>query len=152
MRTDKFIYIDIDKAILVHDHIIGNKDGLAGIKDRGQLESILAHIANDDYYPDVFDKVTHLVHGIIAFHVFLDGNKRTALALGAYFFGVNYSNTLAEKFIVKMENVVVEVAKNNIDKTLLKEIIKAIFFENEEDETLLYNIYKALKNKDEQNQ
>ena len=43
-----------------------------------------------------------------------------------------------------MENVVVDVAAGKIDKDLLKEIIKAIFFENESKEELLFKIYKAL--------
>lgn len=140
-----FIYISIDNVIKIHDHLIFNEGGLQGIKDRGQLESILEHIQNNTYYPDLFDKVTHLVFGIIKFHVFYDGNKRTALAMGAYFLGLNYSDLLAEKFIKEMENVVVDVASGKIDKELLKEIITAIFMENENNEDLLYKIYRALE-------
>jgi death on curing protein len=145
VKNLKFIYINCDKAIEIHDYIVDSEGGLVGIKDKGQLESILEHIKNDTYYPDVFDKVTHLVYGIVKYHVFNDGNKRTALAVGAFFLGLNYSKALSEKFIVEMENVVVDVASGKIEKQLLKEIITAIFFENEKDEELLFKIYKALQ-------
>lgn len=145
MRKIQFIYIDLKEAIEIHDHILKGEGGLAGIKDKGQLDSILEHIQNDDYYPDVFDKVTHIVYCIIKFHVFTDGNKRTALALGAFFFGMNYSSALADRFIIGMENVVVDVAAGKINKSLLKEIIEALFFEDQNKEELLFKIYKALK-------
>jgi len=145
MRKRKFIYIDLEKVIEIHNYIVKDQKGFVGIKDQGQLESILEHIQNDDYYPEVFDKVTHLIHSITKFHVFSDGNKRTALALGAYFLGVNYSNALAEKFIIEMENVVVDVASGKVDKNLLRDIVKAIFFEDEYNEELLLKIYKSLK-------
>lgn len=141
----KYIYISIEKTIEIHDHIVKGSNGLSGIKDIGQLDSILEHIQNDDYYPEMFDKITHLVFGLSKFHVFSDGNKRTALAMGAYFLGLNYSNTLAEKFMIEMENVVVDVASGKISKELLKDIIKSIFFEEENNEELLFEIYKALK-------
>ena len=67
------------------------------------------------------------------------------MALGTYFLGVNYSSALAEKFLIQMENVVVDVAAGKINKNLLKEIIEAIFFEEENKEELLFKIYKALK-------
>lgn len=145
MTKRKFIYIDLKKAVEIHDYIIKDQSGLQGIKDIGQLESILTHIKNDEYYPEVFDKVTHLVYSIIKFHVFSDGNKRTALALGTYFLGLNYSSALAEKFLIQMENIVVDIAANKINKHLLKDIIEGIFFEDANKDGLLFKIYKALK-------
>lgn len=58
------LYFDVLHAISVHDWIIEHSGGLAGIKDIGQLESPLAHIQNDWYYPDLEDKLTHLVFAI----------------------------------------------------------------------------------------
>ena len=141
----KYIYISVEKTIEIHHHLVKGNKGLSGIKDIGQLESILTHIQNDDYYPKMFDKITHLVFCLSKFHVFSDGNKRTALAMGAYFLGLNYSNALAEKFMIEMENVIVDVASGKIKKNLLKDIIKSVFFEEENSEELLFEIYKALK-------
>jgi len=75
------LYFDITHAIEVHDWIIENSGGLAGINNLGLLESSLEHIQNDNYYPKIEDKLTHLVFSIIKFHAFTDANKRSSIAL-----------------------------------------------------------------------
>jgi len=140
----RIIYINSEKAIFIHQKILEKEAGLKGAKDQGQIESVLAHIQNDTYYPEFLDKITHLVFGLIKFHCFNDGNKRTALALGAYFIKLNFSSNLAEKFLIEMENIVVEVAENKIDKELLKEIILRIINETDDEEEWLYKLFKTL--------
>lgn len=54
-------YFDVDHAIEIHDWIIEESGGMHGINSKGQLESSLHHIQNDDYYPEFGDKLTHLV-------------------------------------------------------------------------------------------
>lgn len=53
-------YFTTSYAIERHDKIIEISGGLEGIKNIGDLESPLQHIQNDDYYPQIEDKVTHL--------------------------------------------------------------------------------------------
>lgn len=48
-------------------------------------------------------------------------------------------------FTLEMENIVVDVASGKINKELLKDIVKSIFFEEENSEELLFKIYKALR-------
>lgn len=141
----KYIYISVEKAFEIHDYLLRNEGGLEGVIDAGQVESILIHIQNDEYYPTFYKKITHLIFSFINFHCFADGNKRTALALGAYFLDLNFTSSIAEKFIQKMENIVVEVAKGKISKNLLQKIIENIFEENEDNEELLSEIYNSLK-------
>jgi death-on-curing protein len=140
----RITYINLEKAIFIHQKILDKEAGLKGVKDQGQIDSILAHIQNDIYYPEFLDKITHLVFSLIKFHCFNDGNKRTALALGAYFTKLNFSSNLAEKFLVEMENIVVEVAENKIDKELLKEAIFRIMTETDDDDEWLFKLFKAL--------
>ena len=116
-------YFDIELVIEIHDIIIDQSGGLPGIKDKGQLESVLCHIQNDIYYPTFIDKLTHLVHSIIMFHMFNDGNKRTSIALGAYFLNINYYVYCTDSFLKFMEDIVVQVANNQVDKQELKQII-----------------------------
>ena len=59
-----FFYFDVYHAIQEHDWIIKNSGGLAGTKDIGQIESPLEHIKNDWYYPELEDKLTHLIYSI----------------------------------------------------------------------------------------
>ncbi len=56
--------------------------GSSGIKDQGQIESVLQNIQNDLYYPEFEDKLTHLFFALNKFHCFHDGNKRIAISAG----------------------------------------------------------------------
>lgn len=56
-----FLYFTTEYAIKTHDKIIEISGGAGGINDLGNLESPLEHIQNDDYYPELEDKITHLV-------------------------------------------------------------------------------------------
>ena len=54
------IYPTASAIVDIHNSVIEKSGGLAGVKDIGQLESILAHIQNPDYYPTSVS-YTHLV-------------------------------------------------------------------------------------------
>lgn len=57
-------YITIEQAIETHQKTIQYSGGGAnGLLNKGQLESVLEHIKNDDYYPTFIDKLTHLFFG-----------------------------------------------------------------------------------------
>lgn len=140
----RFCYFDVAHAITVHDWIIDHSGGLAGIKDLGQLESPLEHIQNDCYYPEMEDKLTHLVFSINKNHAFNDGNKRSSLALGAYFLELNGFDYAVKRFVGKMENVAVWVADNAISKDLLHQIISSILYEDDYSEALKLTMVKAL--------
>ena len=116
-------YIELEYAIRVHDLVIKKVGGLDGIKDIGQLDSVLEHIKNDLYYPTFADKMTHLIYSIVQFHMFLDGNKRTSLLLASYFMDINHYSYYTDNFIQEMEDVVVDVASGRIGKEELKKII-----------------------------
>ena len=139
-----FLYFTTKYAIKTHDKIIVISGGLNGIKDLGNLESPLEHIQNDDYYPDLEDKITHLVFSINKNHAFTDGNKRTSIALGAFFLELNGLDSMVSKFISEMENIAVHVADNRIDKDLLFEIITSIIYEEEYSEQLKLKIIASL--------
>jgi death-on-curing protein len=121
-----FLYFDIKHAIDEHDHIIEVSGGLMGIRDQSLLESVFAHVRNDDYYPNLKDKLTHIVFSIAMNHAFIDGNKRSSIALGAYFLEINGWDGVIGKFIVEMENIVLWVAEGKISKDFLLEIIDDI--------------------------
>ena len=139
-----FLYFTTKYAIKTHDKIIVISGGINGIKDLGNLESPLEHIQNDDYYPDLEDKITHLVFSINKNHAFTDGNKRTSIALGAFFLELNGLDSMVSKFISEMENIAVHVADNRIDKDLLFEIITSIIYEEEYSEQLKLKIIASL--------
>lgn len=143
-ETLAFFYFDVPHAVKTHDWIIEKTGGLVGTLDIGQLESPLMHIQNDMYYPTMEEKLTHLVFSINKNHAFNDGNKRSSLALGAYFLELNGYDYIVQRFVKEMENIAVWVADNLIDKDLLFSIITSIIYEDEYSEELKLAIFEAV--------
>ena len=81
----EIIYFDVSHATRAHDYIIETTGGLAGFKSPGNLDSLLYFISHDLYYPTFEEKVSHLFFGLTKFHIFNDGNKRTALFITLLF-------------------------------------------------------------------
>lgn len=139
----EILYFDTAHAITVHDDIINKSGGFQGIRDLGQLESILEHIQYDLYYPNFEDKLTHLFYAINKGHTFSDGNKRSSIALSTYFMEVNGYDFAVSKFIIEMENIAVDVADNRVDKDLLSEITFSILYEYDYSDELKLKIIEA---------
>jgi len=137
-------YFTVDYAIKEHDFIINESGGSHGVHNIGLLESVLDHIQNDSYYPEFEAKLTHLVYSVNKNHAFSDGNKRSSIALGAYFLEINGLEYCIDKFIIGMENISVHIADNRIDKDLLHEIIYSIINEDEFSEELKLNLIEAI--------
>lgn len=123
-----FNYFEVEQVITLHNNIISISSGLLGVLDRGRLESVLIHIQNDIYYPNLLEKLTHLVYSVIQNHAFVDGNKRTALACGAYFLGLNGYDKKIDNYLDIMEDVVVNVASNQTTKQELNLILEEIIY------------------------
>ena len=122
----EIIYFDVSHATRAHDYIIETTGGLAGFKSPGNLDSLLYFISHDLYYPTFEEKVSHLFFGLTKFHIFNDGNKRSAISLSIYFLNINGYDYCTSNFIEVMENYVVWVADNKIGKELLLEIITSL--------------------------
>lgn len=121
-------YLTLKEAIILHAYIMDEMQGLQGFNAAqiGYLDSALAQIKNDDFYPEFLDKLTHLMFACVKFHPFLDGNKRSAIYLANAFVEFNYSEILPDDFYQKLENVVVDVANDKMSKDGLKALLKGI--------------------------
>ncbi|MGB4775207.1 MAG: Fic family protein, partial [Daejeonella sp.] len=89
--------------------------------------------------------LTHLIFSFNKFHAFNDGNKRTSIAMGAFFLEVNGLDFFVDKFIIEMENIAVSVADNVIEKELLLEIITSLINEEDYNEELKLKIINSLE-------
>jgi len=140
----EILYFDIEFAIKIHDKIIEMSGGREGANDIGLASSVLDFIQDDLYYPTFEEKLTHLVYGINKNHAFNDGNKRSSIALGAYFMRINGYEYGEKRFIYEMENIAVSVADNIISKDLLQKIITSLLYEIDYSEELKLEIFEAL--------
>ncbi len=109
-------YFTYEVLLDAHDRVLAVSGGMAGVKDEGLIRSPLEFIADDDYYPTLSDKLTHLVYSLIKSHGFHDGNKRTALAAGALFLMLNGYDDFVQYYFLMFEQVMVLVAENRISK------------------------------------
>lgn len=141
----RYFYFDAAHGVQTHDWIIEHSGGRSGIINIGLLESPLEHIQNDWYYPEIEDKLTHLVFSINKHHAFNDGNKRSSLALGAYFLELNGFDYVVKRFVKEMENIAVWVADNVINKDLLHQIIASILYEDDYSEAIKLAIVEAIQ-------
>lgn len=73
--------------LALHDLIVHEHGGLAGVRDEGLLDSALNRPRNLHAYgaPDLFALAASYASGIVRNHPFLDGNKRTAFACACVF-------------------------------------------------------------------
>lgn len=122
--SQRFFYFGLYYVVDVHDWIIKNSGGMPGANNLGLLESAVQHIQNDVYYPEIQHKLTHLVFAINKFHAFVDDNKRSSIALGAYLLELNSYDFVVQKFVLEMENIAVWLAEGKISKELLGELIE----------------------------
>ncbi len=143
---DDFLYFDKQHAIFVHGNIIEKSGGNPGALNIGLLDSVLEHIKNDVYYPTIEEKITHLFFSVNKNHSFNDGNKRSSIALSAYFMEINGYGFEVRKFVTEMENIAVDVADNRIDKDLLFEIICSILYEYDFSDDLKLKLIEAKSN------
>ena len=76
-------WLSLPELVLIHERVIEETGGVHGVTNPGGLESALERpftsFGGLAVFPDLVSKVAALIHGIIVFHPFADGNKRTAL-------------------------------------------------------------------------
>ncbi len=141
------IYLTLEQAIEIHAKTVEvSGGGVLGHFELGPLEGVLAHIQNDDYYPTLEEKLTHLFFSACKFHCFEDGNKRIAITLCAQILLFNGYMYCVGHFMREAENISYHVAAGNIPKELLARWITAVLNGDEDDESLKLDIYHAIAN------
>jgi len=82
-------------VVSVHRMLIAEHGGSPGIRDRGLLESALARPRQLYSYKSdstIFEFAAAYAFGLAKNHPFVDGNKRTALAIAGIFLEINDSS------------------------------------------------------------
>mgnify|MGYP002311005871 FL=1 len=139
-------YLSLQEVLQLHSKTVEiSGGGSSAILNLGQIESILEHIKNDDYYPTIIDKLTHLFFGFCKFHCFSDGNKRAAIVISEAFLLYNGYLFASKVFIRESENISIHVADDCINKDFLSRILSAILDGSfDSDETLKLEYLKSI--------
>lgn len=140
-----FLYFTLEYAIRAHDKVLEVSGGIKGFRDLGLLESIIDHVKNDTYYPTFEDKLTHIVYSVAMNHAFIDGNKRSALALGSFLMNMNGYSSQVGTFMLEMEDILVMVADNRVSKELLHNVICSLIYQGDISEEVKIEILNSIK-------
>lgn len=94
-------WISIDELVLLHVRVIEATGGVQGVLHPGALESAVQRpftaFGGADLFPSLLEKVAAMVHSLVAFHPFADGNKRTALVSADVVLRLNGYRIVASK-------------------------------------------------------
>ena len=108
----------LSKAIVLamHERLLAEHGGSAGLRDPGLLDSALARPRQLHAYgaPDMGDLATAYAAGIIRNHPFVDGNKRTGFMCAFVFLAENGFRLMARE--VEVVQVVTLLAAGEIDE------------------------------------
>ena len=104
-------YLTGDEILIMHAEVINQTGGLHGVRDLGLFASLLERpktsFGDKEAYPDIYTKAAVYFQSLAQYHVFVDGNKRTALTATARFLFVNglrlaCSSRQAESFTLRI--------------------------------------------------
>lgn len=111
--------LTISDIVAIHRKVVEHFGGPSGCEEAFVNEASLEHaltaalfpLFGIDRFPTIFDKTAAIAHAIITGHVFVDGNKRTGLAVCVQMLAVNgfaFDLTKAD------EDFVVQIAEGGI--------------------------------------
>lgn len=114
------------QILLLHQQLIAETGGSAGLRDEGLLESALAapfqSFSGVDVYPSVQQKAARLGYGLVKNHPFVDGNKRIGAHAMLVFLALN--GIVLEHSQEELVDIILRVASGTCDcNTLLQWIL-----------------------------
>jgi death on curing protein len=98
-------WLNREDCLAIHEMMLAQHGGLAGVRDEGLLESALSKPQHLFAYasPTLAEMAASHAAGIILNHPFLDGNKRTGFMLAATFLELNgVEFTATEESVIAM--------------------------------------------------
>jgi death-on-curing protein len=118
-------YLDLEPVLDLHEEIIVETGGSAGLRDASLLQSALANpsrtFGERDLYPTMADKAGILLFSIVQNHPFIDGNKRIGHAVSELFLRLNNLTIVATTD--ELEEVILSVASGELSREVLVEWI-----------------------------
>lgn len=118
-------WIDQRALLLLHSETLAEHGGLAGVRDYGLLESVLArpkHLRSYEPKSDLAAFAAAYGFGLARNHPFLDGNKRAAFLAIGLFLQINNHELVADP--VEAIVVILRLAEGKLSEVQLAEWIR----------------------------
>jgi death-on-curing protein len=120
-------HLALVEVLELHQRILEQTGGLAGVRDLGALKSALAQpgmtFGGADLYPDLPAKAAALGFSLIQNHPFVDGNKRTGHAALEALLLLNGFELAAS--VDEAEATVIAIATGQVNREGLTEWLRA---------------------------
>lgn len=111
-------YLKAQDILVLHARLIEKTGGSQGIRDVHLLGSLVERpktsFDGKEIFPSVFEKAGTYLESLAKYHVFVDGNKRTAVTASARFLFLNgyklkVSNKEVEDFVIRAASEKIEL-------------------------------------------
>ncbi len=120
------IWVDERDVVAIHESLLAQHGGVAGLRDRGLLESALARPRQHYTYAErvgIIEMAALYTTGIVKNHPFVDGNKRAGFLAGVMFLELNGFNfSASEEDVIQ---TVLALAASELDETGYAEWLRA---------------------------
>ena len=118
------IFLTLDEVLRIHARSLSEHGGSEGIREPGLVESALASAKNTFFYAngDVFDVAASYAFHLAESQAFVDGNKRTAVAVAMVFLAKN--GVYAKPPAWGLYSAMIDVAEKKQTKADLAEIFR----------------------------
>jgi death-on-curing protein len=125
--SGKVVFLTIDTVLTIHQRMIAEFGGDAGIRDHGLLEAAVAmprqQFGGAFLHSNLAEQAAAYLYHICCNHPFLDGNKRTALATADFFILLNNAELVADND--ELVEITVGVAEGQVKKAALTAFFKS---------------------------
>jgi death-on-curing protein len=110
-------YLTLEEILRLHFQVIEDFGGAHGVRDENMLRSIAEapkqEVFGQEQYPETYDKAAVYLRNIVSDHLFVGGNKRTAVtACGIFLMRNGIRMTATSK---ELENFAVQIATEHLD-------------------------------------
>ena len=128
LRKDKlsYEYLNSEEILRIHALVIDETGGSHGVRDLNLFESIvqrpMMQFGGQELYVNIFDKAATYFDSCAHHHVFIDGNKRTAISIAIRFLYLNGYGVSIKKG--DMWNFVVKAVKNKYSISKIADWLK----------------------------
>jgi death-on-curing protein len=121
-------FLELDEILEIHALQLDEFGGMAGVRDRGLLESAVeqprATAFGDLLHADLFEMAAAYLFHIVKNHAFLDGNKRTALVAALVFLDIN--GVSLERDDERLYELTMAAAEGRADKTQIADELRKL--------------------------
>lgn len=121
------VFVTFAQVFRAHEDSLERHGGIAGIRDEGLLRSAIDQPLNDYHYgrADLFGIAAAYAFHIAQAQAFLDGNKRTAIAIALAFLEQNGIATSANTST--LYDAMIGIAERRLTKADLAAVFRELF-------------------------